>query len=639
VASELQAVLRRNFGFTEFRPGQQDVITHLLAGHSAAAVFPTGSGKSLCYQLPAIVLPGLTLVVSPLIALMKDQIDALAARRIPAARIDSSLSAEDIRAVWTAIRGRELKLLYVAPERFGNERFRELLRSTRIALFAVDEAHCISEWGHNFRPDYLKLAEAARSCRAERVLALTATAPGHVLDDICREFQIDPTCAVRTGFYRPNLRLQLTPVRDAERDALLIERLRQRPRGATIIYVTLQKTTEKVVQLLDRAGVECRAYHAGLESDQRTAVQEWFQGNPTSVIAATIAFGMGIDKSDIRYVYHYNLPKSLENYSQEVGRAGRDGQPSECEMFACADDLRVLENFIYGDTPSAQAVASLVQELFDGGSAIGVNIYELAHRHDVRDLVVRTLLTYLELDGFLVGGTPYYNEYRFQPVQPVRTIVARFAGQRRELLERVFAASRQARTWYALDVDRAATMAKTDRARVVRALEYLSQIGLVRLETSGLMLRYDIARQPGNRAELSEELYRRMERREQREMARLRQVTALVEHPGCQTAALAAHFGELLTGTCGHCSWCLRGGQAESMAVRAARSIPAESWREIEMLQREFRDALVDARAMARFLCGVSSPKLQRARLTRHAWFGRWDEVPFHQVLAALEAR
>src|SRR6266513_1012224 len=222
-------VLTARFGFEAFRPGQERVVDALLAGRSALAVFPTGAGKSLCYQLPALLLDGMTIVVSPLIALMKDQIDFLQRSGIAAARLDSSLEAAEQREVFDRFRAGSLKLLYVAPERFNNERFLGRLARTRISLFAVDEAHCISEWGHNFRPDYLKLAERARELRAERVLALTATATDRVLADICKVFTIAPDCAVRTGFYRPNLTLLTTPIAAVERAAALLKLLRERP--------------------------------------------------------------------------------------------------------------------------------------------------------------------------------------------------------------------------------------------------------------------------------------------------------------------------------------------------------------------------------------------------------------------------
>src|SRR5581483_20495 len=251
---------------------------------------------------------GVTLVVSPLIALMKDQIDFLQGRGIAAARLDSSLSAGEARDVTDRMRDGSLKLLYVAPERFNNERFLANLKQTPIALFAVDEAHCISEWGHNFRPDYLKLAETARELGVARVLALTATATPSAVEDICAAFAIPRECAILTGFYRPNLRLATTPVRAADRDALLLKRLQERKPGPTIVYVTLQKTAERVAEELTRAGFPARAYHAGMEPEERTAVQEEWMASERGIVVATIAFGMGIDKADVRYVYHYNLP-------------------------------------------------------------------------------------------------------------------------------------------------------------------------------------------------------------------------------------------------------------------------------------------------------------------------------------------
>ncbi len=356
-------LLQQYFGFAQFRPGQREVMSALWRAKAALAVFPTGGGKSLCYQLPALMFDGVTLVVSPLIALMKDQIDFLQQRGVPAARLDSTLDAEGVSAVRDRLRHGELKLLYVAPERFNNERFLTLIQGIDIALFAVDEAHCISEWGHNFRPDYLKLAEAAKELHAERVLALTATATPAVVRDICAGFGIPEECAIVTGFYRPNLEMLTSAVTAETRDALLLARLQERPPGPTIVYVTLQRTAERIAALLENAKLPAKPYHAGMGDEERVAVQEWWMASDRGIVVATIAFGMGIDKSDVRYIYHYNLPKGLESYSQEIGRAGRDGNPSIVELFACPDDVPTLENFAYGDTPTEEALCGLLQEI------------------------------------------------------------------------------------------------------------------------------------------------------------------------------------------------------------------------------------------------------------------------------------
>ncbi|MEO1085765.1 MAG: RecQ family ATP-dependent DNA helicase, partial [Acidobacteriota bacterium] len=445
---DLSAALTRHFGFDAFLPGQEEVIGHLLDGHSAAAVFPTGGGKSLCYQLTALELPGLTLVVSPLIALMKDQIDALQKRGVAAARLDSSLDADGYRDVMAKLRTGELKLLYTAPERFNNERFRVTMEQQEISLLAVDEAHCISEWGHNFRPDYLKLAGYAERFGARRVLALTATAPPQVLEDICRGFDIASEHAVRTGFYRPNLALLSTPVDAHGRDAALVERLEGREAGAAIVYVTLQKTAVEVAQRLRDAGFSAQPYHAGLEAEERGRIQEKFLASDDAIVVATIAFGMGIDKSKSRSVYHYNLPKSLENYAQEIGRAGRDGEISICEVLACPDDLAVLRNFAHGDTPDRGAVLELAREILGGeDEALSLNLNALSSHCDMRLLVVRTLLTYLELGGWIEAGTPTYSVYRFQPNAPSAEILGRFEGQRRDFLRDLFRQAKKARTW------------------------------------------------------------------------------------------------------------------------------------------------------------------------------------------------
>jgi ATP-dependent DNA helicase RecQ len=633
---DLDSALQRHFGFEEFRPGQREVIEALLAGNSAAAVFPTGSGKSLCYQLPALLLEGVTLVVSPLIALMKDQIDALETRGVAARRLDSTLSADEYARVMQEVRAGELRLLYVAPERFNNERFREAIPQIRVALFAIDEAHCISEWGHNFRPDYLKLARFAETCGAERVLALTATATEAVLEDIRREFKIEPQNAVRTGFYRPNLTLVTTPASPRERDGLLIDRLRQRERGPTIVYVTLQKTAEDVAGRLSAAGFAACAYHAGMKDEERAQVQDWFLASDSGIVAATIAFGMGIDKSNIRYVYHYNLPKSLENYSQEIGRAGRDGATSICETFVCLDDLNTLENFDYGDTPTLAAVQQLVRKIFSLGEEFDVSYYELSAECDIRILVVRTLITYLEQMNYLEGGTPFYSEYKFQPLVSSKEILAKFDGERREFLAGVLRQSRKAKTWFWIDVDRAADALRQPGELIIRALDYLGEQRLLELQAAGVRNRYKRLNAPRDYDGLCRHLHESTQKREAREIARLGQVIELASLDGCQTAALCAHFGETRSEPCGHCSWCTSGRIPAAIPIRPRHELDETTLRRALALRREFPDILHEPESLARLLCGLTSPRLTKAKLTSHALFGAASQVSYPDVLKRI---
>jgi len=638
-AVDPEALLRERFGLDAFRPGQRQVISALLERGAALAVFPTGGGKSLCYQLPALLLEGVTVVVSPLIALMKDQIDYLHGRGIDAARLDSSLDRDASADVEQRLRSGALKLLYVAPERFNNERFLALLRSVHIALFAVDEAHCISEWGHNFRPDYLKLAGTARELGAQRVLALTATATPAVVDDICAAFRIPKDGAVVTGFHRPNLFLSTLPTPAAERDRVLLERLRSRPPGAGIIYVTLQKTAERVAALLSKAGLPARAYHAGLETEERTAVQEEWKASDRAMVVATIAFGMGIDKADVRYVYHYNLPKGLESYSQEVGRAGRDNLPSVVELLGGPEDVATLENFAYGDTPSPEALRSFLQEVLGGPEEFDVDLYALSNAHDIRPLVLRTALTYLELSDVLRQGTPFYAGYRVRPLLSVKEIAAKFQGERARFITDVFEHSKKGREWYTLEPQALAEALRTERDRVIRALEYLAEKGWAELTVSAPRQRFTRLVAAPDLPALERELAERFARREAQEVARVRQVVELVGTPGCRTNKLLAYFGEARDAPCGHCTFCQEG---TAPPFPPAPPLPpleqSVDRRAFATAVGSAKDALATPRQQARFLCGLSSPALTRAKLTRHPLFGALEDRRFADVLAWCEA-
>lgn len=639
--TDIHDTLKTTFGFASFLPGQEEVISRILGGRSALAVFPTGQGKSLCYQLSGLHLPGLTLVVSPLMALMKDQVDFLLARRIAAARLDSSLSREEYAGVNADLGHNLLKLLYVAPERFGSERFLALLQRLPISLLVIDEAHCISEWGHNFRPDYLKLATIGRDLKVPVTLALTATATPQVAADIRTAFAIRPEDYIHTGFYRPNLTLRFSPSPDPL--AVLLDRLATRPPGAVIVYVTLQATAEQVAAALSGQGHAARAYHAGMADEERQAVQDWFMASPRAVVVATIAFGMGIDKADIRYVYHYNLPKSLENYAQEIGRAGRDGKQAVCEMLGAARDLRVLENFIYGDTPEPAAVSGLVNAILAEEERFSLAVTETANTYDIRPLVVNTLLTYLELEGIIESTGPFYTSYKFLPHRPSTEILARFDPERAAFLRGIFSLARKGRTWFTLEVNEVVEKLGTTRERTVAALNYLEEQGDLELQVAGARRGYRIRSRPGpeETAALAARLRERFLLREKNDIARLDQVVALIRHAGCKTHHLLAYFGEERSADCGHCEHCLTGTTAASpwaATLPAEQSlVPPELQQRLRAALAELQETLDTPRQQARFFCGIRSPRAGRARLYGHKAFGLLQHRSFPEVLTWLE--
>ena len=431
----LKQQLQKYFGFDSFLKGQEDVIRKVLDHQSAVAIFPTGAGKSLCYQLPAMLLPGMTLVVSPLLSLMKDQLDFLLENNIPAARLDSTLGRNGYNAILEKAKNNKLKVMMISVERFKNERFRSQLEQMNISLLVVDEAHCISEWGHNFRPEYLKLPIYKREFGIEQTLLLTATATKPVRDDMCAKFNISKENVFVTGFYRDNLFLQITPTEASEKKNRLLQRIRQALKDPTIVYVTLQKTAEDVAGFLCDNGINAHPYHAGMKSEKREEIQNKFMDGGVSCIVATIAFGMGIDKKDIRRIIHYDLPKTIENYSQEIGRSGRDGKPALCEVLANRDNIHVLENFIYGDTPEKSAIMQLIGIIKENkGRVWEFKSRSLSNELNIRNLPFKTLLVYLTLENIIRPKLTYFAEYSFKYSKEPEKIVDSFEGERKQFI-------------------------------------------------------------------------------------------------------------------------------------------------------------------------------------------------------------
>ena len=371
-----RAVLRDRFGFPEFRPGQERAVTAVLAGQDALVVLPTGGGKSLCYQVPALLLPGVTVVVSPLISLMKDQVDALTARGIPATFVNSTLTQGEVAERMARVTRGDVKMLYVAPERFDFGSAAERLKDVGVSLLAIDEAHCISEWGHDFRPSYLRVASVRERLGWPPAVALTATATAHVRQDIAKQLRLENAETIITGFDRQNLHYHVIPAKsDAEKDESLIDLLK-RHKGVGIVYAATRRNVEKVTATLEHARIKAMAYHAGLDDAHRQDVQEAFMTEKVRVIVATNAFGMGIDKSNVRLVVHHSMPGTLEAYYQEAGRAGRDGKHSDVFLLHAFPDRFTHEFFIKGAYPERQIVERVYGRLLGNCDSNGMVVID-----------------------------------------------------------------------------------------------------------------------------------------------------------------------------------------------------------------------------------------------------------------------
>lgn len=357
ILMELESLLKQYFGYTSFRPGQHEVIQTLLEGRDCLAIMPTGAGKSICFQLPALMMPGVTLVISPLISLMKDQVDSLVNQEIPATYINSQCTFEEAKARFAAIRAGQVKLVYISPERLENEFFTSFMQSLPISMFIIDEAHCVSQWGHDFRPSYCAIKDwIAALPRRPVVGAFTATATEKVKEDMMTLLGLEKERIFIGGFDRPNLYFRV--VRTNRKLDFALAYVQQHQEDSGIIYAATRKEVDRVYEELTRRGIRAGRYHAGLSDDVRRTMQDAFTYDRLQVIVATNAFGMGIDKSNVRYVIHYQMPKNIESYYQEAGRAGRDGAPGECILLFSRQDIMIQKFLIEQSVhdPQQQAV-------------------------------------------------------------------------------------------------------------------------------------------------------------------------------------------------------------------------------------------------------------------------------------------
>ncbi len=548
---EAREGLRRHFGHVDFRPAQAEIVNSVLSGRNTVVVMPTGAGKSLCYQLPGTLLPGITLVISPLIALMKDQVEQLAARGISATFINSTLSDLERADRLRRMRSGEYKLIYVAPERFRSPAFLDALGDVKVDLFAIDEAHCISQWGHDFRPDYALLGQVRKRLRPPRTVALTATATPEVRDDIVRSLLMkDPEVFV-AGFDRANLFLEVVPVKgDDERKEAAAEVLRSGG-GSGIVYCSTRKGAEAMHQSLRQQGLKSVLYHAGMDDEARQKAQDEFMGSKDAVAVATNAFGMGIDKPDIRTVVHANIPRAVEAYYQEIGRAGRDGQPGNIVLLFNHADVYTQERLIQSNHPPESVLLDVWNALrcageFDQGTKA------LAIQVGTSEFEVSAAVRILEREGWLARGSR--GEGSWQITLEERVNKAHPHSDDARALLTVLRDGYPLGRPFTTELGVLARRTKLSEAQVRHGLSLLEKAGVLQTKRpfGGRAIRVtrDV---PFSELGLNLDQVREQERRA---LLMLKRMTDYAYTKGCRRAYILRYFGETLEAECAGCDVC-----------------------------------------------------------------------------------
>jgi ATP-dependent DNA helicase RecQ len=632
------------FGLTAFRPGQREVISAVLAGEDCLCVMPTGSGKSLCYQLPAVAREGVTLVVSPLIALMQDQVDQLLARGLRATFINSMLEPGELSARLNGLGAGAYDLVYVVPERFRSPRFLEAVRRVKLQLLAVDEAHCISEWGHDFRPDYAKLGRFRERLGNPPTIALTATATSDVRRDIITQLQLRSPRVFVTGFARPNLfyAVESSGGQRVKQESL-VSFLSVNP-GCGIVYASTRKKCEEVAEMIvERTGRRAGIYHAGMQKEDRRKAQDSFMQGKMEIVVATTAFGMGVDKRDVRFVVHYNLPGSLEGYYQEAGRAGRDGLPSKCLLLYTAADRMIQEYFIESAYPAPEVVQQVYnylrsreedpieltqQELREllylkiGAEGIGTCEQLLEKAGVLERLEARQNMAIVKLDSelpTLVDLLPQQATAKRRVLRAVERLVGDRRGELvyfhpRELLE-------------SAGGDSAAL------SRMLRELCSLSAFDYVPPFRGRAihMLRKD---QPFSELEID---FETLAKRKAAEYARLDQVIRFAQSRRCRQLEILHYFGEPAHEPCGHCDNCVPVSQ--STATRAAGQIAKPSLETVRIVLSGVArtKGRVGKTIVAQMLCGSRSEKVSSRGLDQLSTFGLLSRYRRGEVVALLD--
>jgi ATP-dependent DNA helicase RecQ len=585
----MRAGLTQHFGHGDFRPGQAEVISSVLSGRNTVVVMPTGAGKSLCYQLPAVLLDGVTLVISPLIALMQDQVDALNARGIAATFVNSTLSDVERANRQQRIAQREFKLVYAAPERFRSEAFINAVQTAGLALFAVDEAHCISQWGHDFRPDYALLGKIRKRLLPPRTVALTATATPEVRDDVARVLLMKEPQVFVAGFDRPNLFLEVATVTgEADKKAAAISLAQEL--GGGVVYCPTRRMAESLHEALDDEGLPAVLYHAGMDDDSRREAQEQFMASPNAVAVATNAFGMGIDKPDIRFVAHAGVPKAVEAYYQEIGRAGRDGAPARAVLLFNHADVFTQERMIAGSHPPAALFEDL-WELIRSHGPYDRGLKGLSTQLGTGEMEVGAVLRLLEREGFLSRGGRGEGAWTFALTPGGGTTQPRSPDARAALQALTSLAGGSAN--FTAELYLLARRSGLGEDALKHGLTLLERGGVVRISRPFAGRAITLLKEAPF-SELGMDLTR-VRRQEAQQLKLLRRMTDYAYGKGCRRAFVLRYFGDHAPqGSCQSCDVCAGpqtriGGARKASSKGAASALPAQPFEYSQLAAEELR--------------------------------------------------
>lgn len=626
----LESALETHFGHSSFRPLQREIIESSLGGLPTLAILPTGGGKSLTYQLPALLLEGVSIVISPLLSLIEDQTQELRNKGIAVARYDSTQDRFQKRKTLELLEKGEAKLFYTSPESLASPELLKALKTQKIAVVAIDEAHCISEWGHSFRPSYLFLPKIVRSLKPHSVLALTATATKKTASEIRKLFRIKTAQQFQSSHYRENLQFKVTPVSSDQRDHALLAGLSSDQRLPAIVYAMRQEDCERIAALLNRNGHSVRSYHAGLSNKARIQIQDDFLHDRVSIIVATIAFGMGVDKANIRSVIHYHLPKSPEGWMQESGRAGRDGKQSLCQLLACGDDLVPLENFIYAKEVHPSTMERFLKSLRSQGNKIQLSPYQTRLQYDFLVSTLDVLLAKLEVRGHLQFTGSEWRYIRAWPVTGKQLDLQSFPRKIRLALESIFALKDR------YDSHQSEEEYGVKSSKLWEALGQLRDAGEIIYKPSGWLWNYKLKKELTDSA--IQDLLVDFTQQVENGLNKVRAVEKIATTRSCIPSQLAQWFGEKLEASCGHCSSCI--------GVKRPRKLPSTSEDVLSHTElsavKEFltnhSKRFHNAQQLTRFLCGIPTPYLRHYFLHQKSEYGMLSQLPYSDVNAYAKA-